>query len=314
MLTSEVDETMAELCLGTVQFGMEYGINNQIGRQPTWEESFEMLDVALNAGIDTIDTARAYGEAELVLGEYLKGCSRRIDDLKIVSKLRPNVVEIGCADVSGVIRRELEDSLTRLGLSKLDGYLLHTPEYVYDDRIVAALQSLLNEGLVNHIGVSVYGVDEGFAAIETGVMDCIQIPYSILDQRAERSGLLKAAKEAGFIVATRSAFLQGLFMMDEGRIPEHLKEAVPHIEVMREMADEYDIDLVSAILGFVVSSDYVDYLVFGVESSLQLEEDLEKYESLDIPKGFVDDLKERTGEIDESVIFPSLWSNGRKAE
>ena len=51
---------MAKLCLGTVQFGMKYGINNQIGRQPTWEESFEMLDYALDNGIDTIDTACAW--------------------------------------------------------------------------------------------------------------------------------------------------------------------------------------------------------------------------------------------------------------
>ena len=63
---------MAELCLGTVQFGMNYGVNNQIGRQPTWKESFEMLDIAIDRGIDVIDTARAYGEAELVLGEYFK--------------------------------------------------------------------------------------------------------------------------------------------------------------------------------------------------------------------------------------------------
>ena len=58
---------LAKLCLGTVQFGMKYGINNQEG-QPTEEACFEMLDIAIEKGIDVIDTARAYGTAEIVLG------------------------------------------------------------------------------------------------------------------------------------------------------------------------------------------------------------------------------------------------------
>ena len=80
---------MAKLCLGTVQFGMNYGVNNQIGRQPTWQESFEMLDYALENGIDTIDTARAYGDAEIVLGEYFKNRKDKKNMLKLFQNLDP---------------------------------------------------------------------------------------------------------------------------------------------------------------------------------------------------------------------------------
>ena len=103
---------MTQLCLGTVQFGMNYGINNQIGRQPTWEESFDMLDYAIENGIDTIDTARAYGETELVLGEYLRENSRHKSNVKIISKLRPNC--INNRDVMGTVEKELTDTLNRI--------------------------------------------------------------------------------------------------------------------------------------------------------------------------------------------------------
>lgn len=59
-----------ELCLGTVQFGMDYGISGQ--RQPTVEQAVNMLDFATQNGISTIDTANAYGTAEDVVGCFLQ--------------------------------------------------------------------------------------------------------------------------------------------------------------------------------------------------------------------------------------------------
>ena len=56
---------MADLCLGTVQFGMKYGINNRQG-QPSMNDSVEMIKYAVDNGVKYIDTARAYGDAELV--------------------------------------------------------------------------------------------------------------------------------------------------------------------------------------------------------------------------------------------------------
>ena len=305
---------MTNLCLGTVQFGMKYGVNNQIGRQPTWEESFEMLECALESGIDTIDTARAYGEAELILGKYFSENTDRLKGVKIVSKLRPNCIDWEQGDVKGQIRREFEDSLVRLGVDELDGYLLHTPEYVYNLAVVNAIVTLKEESLTKNIGVSIYDIKEGFAAIKTGVMDIVQLPYSVLDQRGSRSNFLAEAKRAGMKVATRSAFLQGLFMMENSSIPEHLKEAIPHIETLRSLAEKHNLDLVSAIMGFVAAEKDIDYLVFGVEKMSQLKEDIDKFEHLNIPEEFVNDVKEQIGSVDESIIFPSLWSNGKKAD
>lgn len=302
---------MSQLCLGTVQFGMKYGINNQIGRQPTWDESFEMLDYALAHGIKVIDTASAYGEAEPILGEYFRGY-RSEKNIKVISKLRPNVIENGERDISGTIHREIETTLNRLGLLKLDGYLLHTPEYIYNPYILEGLQQLKEQNYVKNIGVSIYDLREGDAAIETGIVDYIQLPYSILDQRGIQDGFIHEAKKAGITIFARSAFLQGLFMMSEEEIPEHLLQVVPHLQRMNQILREYDVDKISAILNFVDSEQDIDYLVFGVEKKEQLIEDISKFGS-SVPQECINKLKEQAHNIEKSIIFPSLWSNGRKA-
>lgn len=301
---------MPDLCLGTVQFGMKYGIHNQIGRQPTGEESFAMLDYALEHGINTIDTACAYGEAEEILGKYLK---QRTDkhNLKVISKLRPNVIEPGRM-TENIVTEECKGSLKCLSVDQLDGYLLHTPEYIYNEDILSALVQLKQEGYVRNIGVSIYDLKEGYAAIETGVVDYIQLPYSILDQRGIKEGFITAAKEAGITIFTRSAFLQGLFMMDHKSIPEHLQKAVPYLETMERILKEYGADKISAILQFVKYEKEIDYLVFGVEKIEQLQEDIQKANQTDVPEECMMQLKKEIDNVEQSIIFPSLWANGKK--
>ena len=187
---------MSKLCIGTVQFGMKYGVNNAIGRKPSRQESFEMLDYALTHGIDTIDTARAYGDAELLLGEYFRN-RQSLNHIKIISKLRPNVIEKGEKDIAGVMRREIEESLDRMSITSLDGYLLHTPEYIYNAKIQDALCSLKEQNYVKNIGVSIYNIEDGYAAIKTGIVNYMQLPYSILDQRGIKTGMIQEAKKLG---------------------------------------------------------------------------------------------------------------------
>lgn len=303
---------MPKLCLGTVQFGMKYGINNQ-GGQPSEEACFGMLDAALEQGIDTIDTARAYGTAEIVVGNYLKyrKCQNQV---RLISKLRPNVIDPEEKDIYSVIRSELEGSLERLHVSKLQGYLLHTPEYVYNDEIVCVLSRLKEEKLIENIGVSIYNMEEGFEAIRRG-MDYVQLPYSVLDQRGEQSGFIEAAKKVGMTVFTRSAFLQGLFMMERERIPEQLGQALPYLEHFDRLTERYQKDKAELLLQFVKASKNIDYLVFGVDSEQQLLEDIRVFGAdVLLEAELLRELKDYYRQVDDSIILPSLWSNGKKAE
>lgn len=303
---------MTNLCLGTVQFGMNYGINNQNG-QPTEEACFEMLDIAMENGIDIIDTARAYGTAEIVIGNYLE-YRKYCQEVKIISKLRPNILEPDEKDVYSVIRRELEGSLERLHVQRLEGYLLHTPEYIYDKRIVDALFRLKDENIVRNIGVSIYNMDEGYEAIRRG-MNYIQLPYSVLDQRGVQSGLIREAKNAGMTVFTRSTFLQGLFMMEIDKIPNYLEHAKPYLKYFDKLTEEYKIGKIELLLQFVKEVIEIDYLVFGVDNKSQLLEDMKEFQSdRTIEQNLIDRIKEIFIQVEDSIILPSLWSNGRKAE
>ena len=79
-----------KLVLGTVQLGMKYGLCNTHG-QPTQEESFSILDAALAAGIDTFDTAFAYGTAEDMLGAWMQERSLA-GKVRVISKMKPHVL------------------------------------------------------------------------------------------------------------------------------------------------------------------------------------------------------------------------------
>lgn len=301
-----------KLCLGTVQFGMKYGIGNQAG-QPSEEECFGMLDLALEKGVQAIDTARAYGTAELVVGNYLdyRKCHEQVE---IISKLRPNVIDWDEKDVSSAVRRELEDSLKRLRVSYLNGYLLHTPEYVYREEIVQALFRLKEEKLIQNVGVSVYHMEEGYEAIKKQ-MDYVQLPYSILDQRGMRDGFIRQAREAGMTVFTRSAFLQGLLMMDLDKIPGGLEHSRPYLESFHALAKKYKKPETELLLQFVKASTEIDYLVFGVDNKEQLMEDMKLFDTERLMEGeILQDIQKSYSQAEDSIILPSLWSDGRKAE
>lgn len=301
---------MAGLCLGTVQFGMKYGINNKLG-QPTWEESFHMLDIALDKGITILDTARAYGQAEEILGVYIKeNCIQ--NRVKVISKLCPNIIEGKETDIAGVIRRELENTLSLLNISQLDGYLLHTPEYIYNKKILSALVQMKREKLVNNLGISIYNIKEGEEAIKTGIVDYIQLPYNIFDQRGIQTGFIKKAKQQEITIFTRSTFLQGLFMMDIEKIPNYLKSAIPYLNMFEKLIRKYNLQKTEALISFVTQEPDIDYLVLGVDKPSQLLEDIDINMNNSVPNEFIEEIKKQFQNINNSIIIPSLWANGKK--
>lgn len=91
----------SKLALGTVQFGLEYGINNQAG-QVSPEAIARILSECRLHGVDTLDTARTYGTSEAVLGQ------QDLTGLRVVTKLKPGVGSVGEA------RESLESSFFAL--------------------------------------------------------------------------------------------------------------------------------------------------------------------------------------------------------
>lgn len=297
---------MAKLCLGTVQFGMRYGIYNRTG-QPTKQQSFRMLDMARDYGIDIIDTAAAYGMAEELLGEYVDR-QHLAGKVNIISKLRPNLIGEDCANPVQAVREQVQGSLKKLGVDCLEGYLLHTPANIYNPGIIEGLDRCREEGLIKHPGVSIYDLKQGFDALNLPVIDFIQVPYSILDQRAARNGFIAAAREREITLFTRSALIQGLILMEKEDVPGHLQAAIPYLEELEGILKDYGISRLSAALLFARDEPGIDYLVFGVDTEEQLIEDMTVLLHNTMPTTLAAEIKQHFNDMEQSIIIPSLWA------
>src|SRR3989344_4251417 len=231
---------MKKIVLGTVQLGMKYGLANTHG-QPTKDQAFNILDTALVSGIEYLDTAWAYGTSEDVIGEWIRNrpSSKRI---KIISKLKPHVLNDYPDGTKAyeVLKKEVDKSLERLNIKVLDGYMLHSPYYVYSKHIMDGLKKIKEEGKVKNIGVSVYDEAEALEAVKFGV-DYIQIPYNIFDQRLDKTDFFDLAEKNKVKVFARSPFLQGVLLMQPDRLPENLSYLRDHLEKLINIANKYNL-------------------------------------------------------------------------
>ena len=295
-----------DLCLGTVQFGMDYGIRGK--RKPPLSDCLKMLDYAVHSGIQTIDTANAYGEAEDVVGAYLEKNPEVRRNLRVISKFRPNLLDDLPEDqYYSVMKANLENSLCRLHTDYLDGYLLHSARYVFNDAIVETLLRLRNEGYVKKVGVSVYEVEEAKAGIQRRDLDFFQVPFSVLDQRMLHGGVFSLAAEKEVSIHSRSAFIQGLVLMNPEEVPAFLQErAAPVLQKVDLVCREAGVTRVELAIGFVKRQKAVSHLVFGVRNLEQLREDIRVFQQ-DLPEGVLEELEKQFAAVDADIVMPSLW-------
>ncbi len=208
-----------ELALGSVQWGMPYGIANQSG-SPTGAELSRLLKLALDAGVRTIDTARAYGASESEIGRHVGNDTR----WRVVTKTDPAVV-----DEAGLLE-SLRASEAALQRPSLDAVLLHRPAQKQ-----AVWSQLLRErdaGRVGMVGLSALTPADAWAALEDPDVAVIQVAASLFDQRLARAGFFEAAR--GRVVFVRSIYLQGVAHLAPDALPEHLAALRGPLAAVRE--------------------------------------------------------------------------------
>ncbi|MGL5467274.1 MAG: aldo/keto reductase [Shewanella sp.] len=204
------------LALGTVQFGLDYGISNHDG-QVCDEELDETIALARHAGIDTLDTAQAYGNAEQRLGQ------RDITGFTIIDKLAPR---IPLSDVKAAVN----NSLHLLGRKRLDGLLLHRSQDA-SPAMVELLTDLQKKGSIGKLGISVYSPEELDAWSAAGYpLELVQLPANLLDQRFLRTGWLDKLVDMGCEIHVRSLFLQGLLLMQPAQRPDYFQRFATALE------------------------------------------------------------------------------------
>lgn len=286
-----------KLALGTVQFGLNYGVANTFGRV-TAEEARDILHRAQTCGIDTLDTAIAYGHSEAVLGQL------GVEQWKTVTKL-PAVPD-DCQDVGRWVYDQIQQSMTRLRVKQLHGVLLHRPSQLLENMgpaLYDALQGIKSKGITCKVGISVYGPAELDVVLDVYKLDLVQAPMSILDRRMVDSGWIKRLHETGVEVHARSVFLQGLLLMPSGQRSIRFKKWFEIWNAWDNWLAKAGVTPLQACLRYFNDFPQIDRLVVGVDSAVQLSQILEAY------KGNLSSLPAFDLIDDERLVNPATWDN-----
>jgi hypothetical protein len=289
------NEAMIRLALGTVQFGLNYGIANRSG-QVVESEVGAILARAAAVGIDTLDTAIAYGQSEACLGRA------GVTGWRVITKLPPLSQPV--ADVAQWVEEQIGGSLRRLGIAQLEAILLHRSHDLLGpqgETYLRTLHDLKAAGLTRAIGVSVYDPWELDRLWPFWRPDVVQAPCNVLDRRLIHSGWLGRLVSAGARVHLRSAFLQGLLLMPARGRPDMFARWTGILDRWSGWCDERAVSPLAGALAFVQSLPGVERLVVGVDCTAHLEEILAASFAESVPP---DDLFSE----DRDLIDPSRWT------
>lgn len=283
---------MIKLALGTVQFGLAYGINNQNG-VPNDDELRAIISFAKQSGIEELDTAQGYGNAEERLGKLT------INEFKIITKFK-NLKS------PYPFHNELSQSLSKLKLDSVYAYMAHDGNLLIENPSWwEGLQLARERGLVKKIGYSLYSVDQLEALFDKNMIpDIIQFPYNILDRSFE--SFLPELHTLGVEIHTRSVYLQGLLQMDPSHISNQFCTLQPHLSLIREIAMRNNLTIGQICLGFVINNEFISKVVVGIDNLFQLKENISNSQTTNLSLSIMNELNSIKVK-DRSLLNPINW-------
>lgn len=276
---------MSKIVLGTVQFGLQYGVNSA-GR-PDADAVKTILTEAAKGGVTTLDTSSAYGNSEEVLGNSIVTPGQ----FKIVSKYPKGEILIG---------EMFNSSLKRLKVDKLYGYLLHHFEvYKNNPKVWDEFIALKESGKVQKIGFSLYAPEELEFILKNGSpFDLIQVPFNIFDKKF--LPYMKELHEKGIEIHVRSTFLQGLFFKDRNALPEKLLPMKKYLLQLDEFSKKSGLSISEIALNYNLQNPYIDGVLIGVDNVEQLQMNLNSVK--DTPIDIEIEVKE------QELLNPVNWN------
>ena len=286
-----------KIALGTVQFGINYGIANTNGQVDKLEAK-DILDYAKGFGVDTIDTAIAYGSSEQCLGEI------GVDGYQVITKLPEIPDDYG--NLKTWVTNHVDSSLSTLGVETLSGLLLHRSSQLLDtdkQDLWSILLQLKSDGIVKKIGFSIYTPDELDKLWDSFKPDLVQAPYNILDRRLETSGWLERMHKENVEVHVRSIFLQGLLLMNKSNRPEKFNKWFALWSRWDDWLKESNITPVQVAVSFPLSDNRISKVIVGVDSLDQLKE------IISAANNNIDRFPEDFNIADTKLLNPSEWSS-----
>tara|TARA_B100000795_G_C22778408_1_gene431116 strand:+ start:148 stop:993 length:846 start_codon:yes stop_codon:yes gene_type:complete len=250
---------MNKLALGTVQFGLDYGLSNDKGKT-SYEEAKKIIKILKVNNIDTLDTAPEYGSSEKVLGKI------GVNNFHLVTKTSP--LKFG---VDNVIK-SFHQSLKNLNTKSVDGLLIHNIEEVKDsafDDLFKELLRLKQDKLINKIGFSAYMPEQVDFLLNNFDFDLIQVPINVFDTRLIDGGQLLSLKNKKIEVHARSIFLQGL-LLDFKKLDVYFSQWINQFNCYQEEVNASNLSLLEYALNYVINIKEIDKVVVGVNNEKQL--------------------------------------------
>ncbi|MDD4019190.1 MAG: aldo/keto reductase [Kiritimatiellae bacterium] len=286
----------SKLMLGTVQFGLEYGIANVSGK-PSFERVCEILRTAHEGGVTALDTAAAYGTSEEIVGAALERLALR-DAMTVVSKVPPIEADTD-AGAERFIEQTVLRSLQRLRLERLAVCLLHREN---DLRFLPVLGKMVGKGLIGGAGVS---LDSDRFLGEAGAARFIQLPYNVVDRRFD--SFWPTAQNNDIRLFSRSVYLQGLLVMPEEKIRPGLSGVIPVRRSLERIALEAGCTMPELCMRYVLSNPAVTSVLTGVDTAEQLRENLRLAALGPLPEDVLGRVRECVPVLPESLVRPALW-------
>jgi len=299
-------QKISPMTLGTVQLGMNYGIANDAGK-PDEEKSFSILRAALEGGITALDTARAYGDSELVIGRFLKQWQGEMP--AIITKV-PALQGSTPKELEKFVTESVEQSLERLSVRKLESVMLHgAKDPIIHGKVCAdAVKALVDHGYTDKVGVSVYTAEDIEGMLRYDIFSLTQVPMSIFDQRLIAGGWIDKLRQRDYTVYVRSVFLQGLFFLDPDKMtdPILLQHAAPKLRLLREIARDENMTLTQLAIAFIRDCPGVTSLVLGADTPAQVQENLAQFATPALSEAVMERLRREFAEVDIPAIMQVL--------
>ena len=285
----------ARISLGTVQFGIPYGVSNLGGITPL-NEARRIINGAAKYGVDTLDTAISYGVSESILGQI------GVNKFRIITKI-PSIPD-DLINVEAWLWKQVDGALSRLGVNSVHAILLHRPDQLFGSRgkqIKLSLERFVATGITNKVGVSIYKPEELLEIMSSIKVDIVQAPLNILDRRFVESGWVKKLHQQGIEIHVRSIFLQGLLLMEPKNRPEYFNHWNRVWHIWDTWLNQHEISPIEACLSYVQSIQDINKFVIGVNDVKQL---LEIFSGLSHK---MPPLPVWPSEIGDKLIDPREW-------
>ena len=282
-----------KLCLGTAQFGMNYGISNNSGKTKN-NELNKIFSILKEKNINFLDTSMNYGDSYNILKK------QNLKNFNIISKI-PKITKKN--KVESLILKKVQLSLKKLKIDNFYGILLHNQDDMMSsksDEIYKALNQLKKDKKIKKIGLSIYNFDDAIKILTKYKFDIIQCPYNVIDRRLEKQRFKNFIFKNKIEIHVRSIFMQGLLLMKKRPLKFKKYEKIFH--AWDEITNKNKINSVLHALNFVMQNKIINKIIIGIENSSQLKDILNNYKKLNC------NYSKKIMSMDINLINPSNWS------